>query len=101
MQARLRLSNCFLVLLAAGAMVFPTPAADKPEWVSESHGCKVLDRAPDLHRTFEWSGKCVDGKASGEGTLTYRGADGEIQQTISGNYSAAEGSFHGLAIEDV
>lgn len=101
MQGRLILKYHFVVLLATGAMVVPGVAADKSEWVNDSHGCEVLDRAPELHRSFDWSGKCVEGKASGEGVLIYHGADGKILQRISGSYSSNDGSFHGLAVEDV
>jgi hypothetical protein len=52
-----------------------TSAQQLPEakWVETSAGCKFLDRFPAPNTVYTWSGSCVDGYVSGEGTLQMSG----------------------------
>jgi hypothetical protein len=52
-----------------------TSAQQLPEakWVETSAGCKFLDRFPAPNTVYTWSGSCVEGYVSGEGTLQMSG----------------------------
>jgi hypothetical protein len=53
--------------------------------VKDSSGCIIqYDTSPDRHRTFKWSGTCVNGKASGPGTQEYFLATGAPAFKITG-----------------
>lgn len=42
------------------------------EWTADpATGCQAWNQNPQPNETISWSGACVDGKASGEGTLKY------------------------------
>ena len=45
-----------------------------PNWsITENPPCQVWNHSNRDYEPFAWSGRCVDGKASGEDQLTYRG----------------------------
>ena len=49
-------------------------------WSSmENQPCQVWNQGNRDCEPFTWSGGCVDGKASGEGQMTYRGGAGDYQ----------------------
>ncbi len=48
-----------------------------PNWsITENQPCQVWNHSNRDYEPFARSGGCVDGKASGEGQLTYRGGAG-------------------------
>ena len=55
-----------------------------PDWsIAENQPCQVWNYGMgDKLEPFVWSGACVDGKASGEGRLTYQGGDGVFEGTM-------------------
>ena len=55
-----------------------------PDWsIAENQPCQVWNygRSDELG-PFVWTGACVDGKASGEGRLTYLGGEGVFEGTM-------------------
>jgi hypothetical protein len=46
----------------------------EPEWVEAAAGCKFFERYPMPDTRYSWSGSCVDGYLSGDGTLELNGA---------------------------
>ena len=74
----------------------PTPASPVPfgpSWsVTENQACQVWNHGNRDYEPFIWSGACVDGKASGEGRLTYRGGAGAYE----GDMRA--GTMHGRGV---
>ena len=58
-------------------------AASAGDWTADpATGCTAWNPNPQPGETIAWSGACVDGKASGEGTLTYV-QNGAAAQTIT------------------
>ena len=55
-----------------------------PDWsIVENQPCQVWNYGwGDDMGPFNWSGACVDGKASGEGRLTYLGGKGVFEGTM-------------------
>ena len=85
------LARPMAVALAALAVWSPgVKAADEPlepfgpDWsITENQPCQVWNYGwGDDMGPFNWSGACVDGKASGEGRLTYLGGDGVFEGTM-------------------
>lgn len=69
------------VLSLALAVCFSSAFAG--DWTADpATGCKAWNPNPQPGETITWSGACVDGKASGEGTLAYV-QNGSAVQTIS------------------
>ena len=63
-----------------------------PNWIiAENRPCQVYNFYPLPGDTVTWSGACVDGKASGEGRLVWRGSFGE--NVYEGEYR--DGKEHG------
>ena len=57
--------------------------ASAGDWTADpATGCTAWNPNPQPGETITWSGACVDGKASGEGTLTYV-QNGAAAQTIT------------------
>lgn len=52
--------------------------------VQDDYGCNVYDWSPDKHRTFIWHGSCVNGQASGYGTLEYFKPGGTLIKRVTG-----------------
>lgn len=69
------------VLFSALAVV--SSAACAGDWTADpATGCTAWNPNPQPGETITWSGACVDGKASGEGTLTYV-QNGSPVETVS------------------
>ncbi len=69
------------VLFSALAVI--SGAACAGDWTADpATGCTAWNPNPEPGETITWSGACVDGKASGEGTLTYV-QNGATAQTIT------------------
>lgn len=68
------LIGVFFILLMLSA-----PAAAKGRWLEDaSSGCKVWTANPKPDQEVRWSGKCLDGKATGRGKATWSlNADGK------------------------
>ena len=63
-----------------------------PNWsITENQPCQVHNPYPEPGETVTWSGACVDGKASGEGQVVWRGSYGEF--VYEGGYR--DGKMHG------
>lgn len=45
--------------------------AVEPNWIITDKGCKVWNPNPQPNESVTWSGECVDGKANGNGILTW------------------------------
>ena len=67
---------------------------NRPEWETDpTSGCEIWDPVPSRQQSFQWSGPCVNGKASGSGVLTtFR--DGKAVERYEGEM--AEGRREGL-----
>ena len=58
---------CALTLILS----FSSGQGTAETWISDSNGCKVLNRYPTIQLTFTWSGKCSDGYADGHGVIKW------------------------------
>ena len=69
-----------------------------PNWsIVENQPCQVWnDGKPEEHEPFTWSGACADGKASGEGRLTYSSSKGEV--VYQGPMHGGKRHGHGIVI---
>ena len=75
-------------LLAGGVPLEPFG----PNWiVTENQPCQLYNSSPEPGETVTWSGNCVDGKASGEGRVVWRGNYG--RPVYEGGYR--DGRMHG------
>ena len=75
----------------------PRPADSPPragaDWsIAENQPCQVWNYGNRDYEPFTWTGACVEGKASGEGRLVYRGGEGVYE----GGMEA--GKMHGRGI---
>lgn len=67
-----------------------------PNWsIVENQRCQLYNPYPKPGATITWSGDCVDGKASGEGRVVWRGGYGEI--VYEGGYRDGKRHGHGTA----
>ena len=66
-------------------------------WIQTSDGCKVYNPHPVKNETITWTGKCVDGYARGEGTLTWF-KSGNKNQEYTGHME--RGNPHGYGKYD-
>ena len=73
-------------------------AALKPfgsNWIiAENQPCQLYNPSPKPGETVTWSGDCVDGKASGEGRVVWRGSYGE--SVYEGGYRDGKTHGHGI-----
>lgn len=46
-------------------------SADDTAWIEDQNGCKIANPHPQPKETVTWSGACVDGLASGEGSMQW------------------------------
>jgi len=58
-----------IILLFIFSIYLTTAGAQ--EWIEDKKGCKVWSQNPQPNESVKWSGKCVDGYASGKGKLTW------------------------------
>ena len=66
-----------------------------PNWiVAENQACQIHKLNLEPGDTVNWSGACVDGKASGEGQFTWRGSHGE--NVYQGEF--LKGKLHGRGV---
>lgn len=102
-----------LLIILAGLALSSTPVLAKDFWVkAQGSGCQVWsDEAMDAKEVMTWSGACKDGKASGDGKLTwtkggqpagsYEGfmsggklnGQGLLRLNVKGGISQLEGTF--------
>ena len=77
---------------------WPSAAALKPfgsNWImAENQPCQLYNPSPKPGETVTWSGDCVDGKASGEGRVVWRGSYGE--SVYEGGYRDGKTHGHGI-----
>ena len=67
-----------------------------PNWIiAENQPCQLHNSNPEPGETITWSGDCVDGKASGEGQVVWRGSYGE--SVYEGGYR--NGKNHGYGTD--
>ena len=79
--------------------------ATEPRWVQTDTGCSVWNRFPQARETVTWTGDCIDGVTSGEGTLTwtsvlrgepqvetYTGQRRDGRENGNGRYLGSDGS---------
>ena len=68
---------------APGASTVLSLDALGEDWsFTEDRACRVWNHGNRDYEPFTWSGACVDGKAAGEGRLTYRGGEGIYEGTM-------------------
>ena len=60
--------------------------------IAENQPCQVWNYGTRDYEPFTWSGACVDGKASGEGRLVYRGGEGTYEGSMQ------TGRMHGRGV---
>lgn len=73
----------FLCSVLFSALAVISGAACAGDWTADpTTGCTAWNPNPQPGETITWSGACVDGKASGEGTLAYV-QNGAAVQTIN------------------
>ena len=70
-----------------------------PNWsIVENQPCQVWNHGNgDKLEPFTWSGGCVDGKASGEGRLTFSGGKGSYQGSMAGGKRHGRGTNTNLS----
>ena len=86
--------NKLLRSVLFSALAVCSASAFAGDWTADpATGCTAWNPNPQPGETITWSGACVDGKASGEGTLTYV-QNGAAVQTVSCS-SFAEGVCSG------
>lgn len=103
--------------------VVPAAGTDDARWIGDRRtGCKVFNPNPLANEAIEWSGPCVDGRAHGNGVLTwyqdgaatglsYQGEykngmrdgfgtetlwEGSPERSYSGEFRANERNGHGI-----
>ena len=65
-----------------------------PNWIiAENQRCQLYNPSPKPGETITWSGDCVDGKASGEGRVVWRGSYGE--SVYEGDFRDGKPHGHG------
>lgn len=71
------MKNIALLLIIISATFFNVAKAEE-KWVKSTNGCTVWwdASADDVFKAVEWSGKCKDGYASGDGVAKYHMTDG-------------------------
>lgn len=72
------------IALPAPALVAPASAQQvegRWEALQNNPKCQVWNSAPVAQETVTWSGRCVDSKATGEGTLTWRWSEDGAMKT--------------------
>lgn len=87
--------NRLLASVLALCLSFFASSALAGEWFADSQtGCKGWNKFPEPDETISWSGACVDGKASGAGTLQFFQS-----KKPGGRYEGTyvEGKTHGYA----
>ena len=80
------------LLEEAGAQAALEP--EGPNWsVTENQPCQVWNYGNRKPEPFTWSGACVGGKASGQGTLTARGGDVVYEGSMQAGKPHGHGSL--------
>ena len=118
------MSRLVLRLLGDEPEVAADPdAVGDPHWIADSRtGCEVYNPGPLPNEAIEWSGPCVDGRAHGNGVLTwflngeatglrYQGEyksgmrdgfgvetmyEGSLEQSYAGEFKANSRHGHGI-----
>ena len=89
-------ANMRLACLGAALLWSIPPAAHTepahPDWVADSHGCKVANPQQQPIETITWSGRCKDGFADGAGTVRWF-SEGRFNGITSGTFK--EGKLTG------
>jgi hypothetical protein len=76
-------------------MAQPDLSGRDPHWIKdEKSGCWAANPDPAPLESIVWTGQCVDGLASGPGTLSWY-ADGKLTGRDEGNFVRGELSGHG------
>jgi len=52
-------------------LCFVVSSATAGEWLTDKSGCQVWDPNPQLEETVAWSGRCVNGRAEGAGSVAW------------------------------
>ena len=93
------MKNLTAILCLTIAVLFGSVGVSfsKGQWfaIKNQPNCSVWNPAPQLEETITWSGDCLDGKAHGKGTLTYRYKEKSkwVEGVYEGEY--ANGKAHG------
>ena len=78
------------VRTATGAAPAIEPAG--PDWsIAANRPCQVWNYGQRDYEPFTWSGACVDGKASGEGRLVFRGGEGTYEGSMQAGMMEGSG----------
>ena len=65
-----------------------------PSWsIAENQPCHVWNYGNRDYEPFTWSGACLEGKASGEGRLVFRGGEGAYEGTMQAGKMHGRGSL--------
>ena len=64
-------------------------------WIADSNGCKVWNPSPRPNESITWSGACVQGLATGQGTVQWN-LSGRPAATGTGTFR--EGKLHGQGV---
>ena len=68
----------------------------EPTWINDpGTGCAAWNPCPEENESINWSGDCVDGKASGNGVLQWF-VDGEPSQKYEGQMFMGRADGHGI-----
>ena len=101
-----------LTSVQAESLLRSAPATEPfgPNWtIAANQPCQVHNSFPTAGETVIWSGGCVDGKASGQGRLVWRGSYGEDvyvggmrdgKEHGHGTYTFAEGGRYEGELRD-
>ena len=86
-----------LVLLHRSSLEVPKPERPSqplgPDWsIAENQPCQVWNYGNREYEPLLWSGSCVEGRASGEGRLVFRGGEGMYEGGMLG------GKLHGHGV---
>ena len=65
------ISFIFTIVLCAILLITTYIKAAEPNWSITDKGCKVWNPKPQPNESVKWSGECIDGKAHGNGILTW------------------------------
>lgn len=96
----------FVMLATLLCVVSPAPssAADEAGWIKDKKGCRIANPNPKPGESVDWSGKCQQGYADGEGVVQFfegskAGAryEGELKKGVMaghGKLEMADGSVY-------